>query len=197
MSDLASIPSRSVVACSRHGPPALTFTIQFIKSKSPILTSDLLKSSTLGLKDTGTSLQTVWDSLTIPVAAKQRRKQQGGIDNGKYVDKMAFAVQACGDYDKVLQGLWEHYPHLQPQDKSLANLDKVHDWVSFYDKLAGRVGETQEYELMSFMAYGIVPWYTHMASAANNAKHVEWPKADYEVRPLNPPGARATGGSVV
>ena len=140
----------------------------------------MLKSSSLGLKDTGTSLQTVWDALTIPVAAKQRRKTQG-IDDGKYVDKLSFAIQACGDYDKLLQGLWEHYPNLHPQDKGLPNLDKVHDWVMFYDRLAGRVGETQEYELMGYMSYGIVPWYTHMSSAANNTKHVEWPKSDYEV----------------
>ena len=140
----------------------------------------MLRSSALGLKDTGTSLQTVWDSLTIPVAAKQRRKTQG-IDDGKYVDKLSFAIQACGDYDKLLQGLWEHYPNLQPQDKGLPNLDKVHDWVMFYDRLAGRVGETQEYELMGYMSYGLVPWYTHMASPANNTKHVEWPKSDYEV----------------
>ena len=151
-----------------------------------MLTSDMLKSSALGLKDTGTSLQTVWDALTIPVAAKQRRKTQG-IDDGKYVDKLSFAIQACGDYDKLLQGLWEHYPNLQPQDKGLPNLDKMHDWISFYDRLSGRVGETQEYELMGYMSYGIVPWYTHMASAANNTKHVEWPKSDYEVSARSDP----------
>ena len=154
--------------------------IQFIKSKSPIVTSDLLKSSSVGLKDAGTSLQTVWNTLTIPVAAKQRRKIQA-IDDGRYVDKLAFAIQSCGDYDKVLQGLWEHYPNLLPNDKSLGNVDRLHDWVMFYDRLAGRVGESQEWELMGFMSYGIVPWYTHMASPANNTKHVEWPKSDYEV----------------
>jgi chromosome transmission fidelity protein 18 len=118
--------------------------------------------------------------LTIPVAAKQRRKIQA-IDDGRYVDKLAFAIQSCGDYDKVLQGLWEHYPNLLPNDKSLGNVDRLHDWVMFYDRLAGRVGESQEWELMGFMSYGIVPWYTHMASPANNTKHVEWPKSDYEV----------------
>jgi hypothetical protein len=94
---------------------------------------------------------------------------------------MAFSIQACGDYDKVLQGLWEHYPNLLPNDKSLGNVDKLHDWVMFYDRLAGRVGESQEWELMGFMSYAVVPWYTHMASPANNTKHVEWPKSDYEV----------------
>lgn len=141
---------------------------------------DLLKSSSLGLKDTGTTLQTVWNALTIPIAAKRRRATTG-IDDGKYVDRLAFAVQACGDHDKVVQGLWEHYPHLQPIDKSLRNIDKVHDWISFYDRMAGRVGETQDYELMGYMSYAIVPWYSHMAAPANNAKQTEWPKADYEV----------------
>jgi chromosome transmission fidelity protein 18 len=90
-------------------------------------------------------------------------------------------VQACGDYDKVVQGCWEHYPNLKPLDGGLGNVVKMMEWVGYYDRLAGRVGERQEYELMGYMPYAIVPWYSHLASPANNAKKTEWPKADYEV----------------
>ena len=122
----------------------------------------------------------MWNALFIPIAAKQRRKTQG-IDDGRSVDRLAFQVQACGDYDKVVQGMFEHYPNLKPIDASLENLNKLHDWVEYYDRISTKINETQEYELMAYLPYAVVPWYNHMAAPANNARPTEWPKADYEV----------------
>ncbi|EIW66530.1 hypothetical protein TREMEDRAFT_34848, partial [Tremella mesenterica DSM 1558] len=154
-------------------------TLQFIKSRSSIVTDEAIRTSSVGLKDSGTSLQSTWNSLFIPLAAKQRRKAQG-IDDGKYVDRLVNEVQSCGEYDRLVQGMWEHYPNLKPIDSSLENIVKLNDWVAYHDYLAGRVGEHQEFELMGYMPYGIVAWYGHMASSANNTKLTEWPKADYE-----------------
>ncbi|KAK6907495.1 hypothetical protein I203_101489 [Kwoniella mangroviensis CBS 8507] len=154
-------------------------TLQFIKSKSSSVTDEAIRSSSVGMKDSGTTLQSVWNTVFIPLAAKQRRKAIG-IDDGRYVDRISFAIQACGDYDKVIQGLFEHYPNLKPLDASLGNLCKVHDWLGYYDRLSQRVSESQEWDLMSYMPYAITPWYSHLAAPANNAKPTEWPKADYE-----------------
>ncbi|KAK8861703.1 hypothetical protein IAR55_002526 [Kwoniella newhampshirensis] len=154
-------------------------TLQFIKSKSSAVTDEAIRSSSVGLKDSGTTLQSVWNSLFIPLAAKQRRKTSG-IDDGRYVDRLSFAVQACGDYDKVVQGCFEHYPNLKPIDASLGNLCKVHDWLGYYDRLATKVGEGQEWDLMGYVPFAITAWYSHLAAPANNAKPTEWPKADYE-----------------
>ncbi|WWD16374.1 hypothetical protein CI109_100800 [Kwoniella shandongensis] len=154
-------------------------TLQFIKSKTSAVTDEAIKSSSVGLKDSGTTLQSVWNSLFIPIAAKQRRRAIG-IDDGRYVDRISFQVQACGDYDKVVQGCFEHYPNLKPMDASLGNLCKVHDWLGYYDRLATKVGDSQEWELMGYMPYAITAWYSHLASPANNTKPTEWPKADYE-----------------
>ncbi|WVQ93642.1 hypothetical protein IAU59_000718 [Kwoniella sp. CBS 9459] len=154
-------------------------TLQFIKSKSAVVTDDAIKSSSVGLKDSGTTLQSVWNTLFIPLAAKERRRTVG-IDDGRYVDRVSFAVQACGEYDKLVQGCFEHYPNLKPLDASLANLCKVHDWLGFYDRLSNKVSESQEWELMGYMPYAVTAWYSHMAAPANNSKPTEWPKADYE-----------------
>lgn len=153
---------------------------QFIKSKSSVVTQDAIKTSAVGTKDSGTTLQTAWNSLFTPMAAKQRRKQLG-IDNGKYVDRLAFMVQACGEYDRLVQGCFEHYTNLKPLDASFGNICRLHDWVAYYDCLAGRVAESMEFELMSYMPYAIVPWYSHFAAPANATRPAEWPKADYEV----------------
>jgi chromosome transmission fidelity protein 18 len=153
---------------------------QFIKSKSTIVTDDAIKSSAVGLKDSGTTLQSTWNSLFIPISAKTRRKQSG-IDNGKYVKRLIDTVFSCGDYDKLLMGLFEHYPNLKPLDASLGNLTKLHDWLAYYDRVSGRVNESQVFELMGYLPYAIVPWYSHLAAPANTTKPTEWPKADYEV----------------
>jgi chromosome transmission fidelity protein 18 len=42
------------------------------------------------------------------------------------------------------------------------------------------VGKNQEFELMGYMPYAVIPWHTHMAAAANSSRAVDFPKADYE-----------------
>ncbi|WWC88031.1 uncharacterized protein L201_002934 [Kwoniella dendrophila CBS 6074] len=154
-------------------------TLQFIKSKSSSVTDEAIRSSSVGMKDSGTNLQPVWNTIFIPLAAKQRRKAIG-IDDGRYVDRISFAIQSNGEYDKIIQGLFEHYPNVKPIDASLGNLCKVHDWLGYYDKLSSRVSESQEYDLMSYLPYAITPWYSLLAAPANNSKPTEWPKSDYE-----------------
>jgi chromosome transmission fidelity protein 18 len=86
-----------------------------------------------------------------------------------------------GDLDKVVQGCFEHYPNLKPLDASLNNVNKMMDWLGYYDRLSGRIGEGMEFELMGYLGYAVVPWYSHFAAPANSSKPTEWPKADYEV----------------
>ncbi|RSH94825.1 hypothetical protein EHS25_004631 [Saitozyma podzolica] len=153
-------------------------TLQFVKSKSSAVTDDAIRTSSVGLKDSGTTLQAVWKSLFVPMAAKQRRKV-AGIDDGRYVDRLTFEIQACGDTDKLVQGLFEHYPNVKPLDASLQNLNKLHDWVAYHDRLSSKIGEG-EYELLPYQPYAVVAWYPHMAAPGNATKPAEWPKADYE-----------------
>lgn len=154
-------------------------TLQFIKSRSSVVTADAIKSSSVGAKDSGTTLQTVWNALLIPMAAKQRRKELG-IDNGRYVDRLAFILQACGEHDRVVQGCFEHYPNLKPLDASFGNICRLHDWIGYYDNLSRRIGESMEFELMGYLSYAIVPWHSHFAAPANATRPAEWPKQDYE-----------------
>ncbi|KLT43446.1 P-loop containing nucleoside triphosphate hydrolase protein [Cutaneotrichosporon oleaginosum] len=155
-------------------------TLQFIKSRSPVVTTDAIKSSSVGAKDSGTTLNTVWNALFVPMAAKQRRKELGAADDGRYVDRLAFLLQACGDYDRVVQGCFEHYTHLKPLDTSFANICRLHDWVGYYDHLSNHIGENMDFELMAYLPYAVVPWYSHFASPSNAKRPTEWPKADYE-----------------
>ncbi|KAJ9125621.1 hypothetical protein QFC22_000583 [Naganishia vaughanmartiniae] len=154
-------------------------TLQFMKSRSLEITEKTLRQSSIGMKDSGASLNVVWHNLFVPVSTKGKRKENG-VGKDSYVNRLAFEVQSCGDQDKVVQGCFEHYPNLKPLDHSLANVSKAHEWVHFYDRLHQRILSSQEFELMAYTSYAIVPWHSHFASPANVERPVDFPKTDYE-----------------
>lgn len=85
---------------------------KFIKAKSGEVNEKSIRSSSVGMKDAGTSVHAVWSSLFVPKSTKQKRTN-GRVDDGRYVSKMAFDVQACGEYDRIVQGTSEiHRPQL-------------------------------------------------------------------------------------
>ncbi|KAH8082309.1 P-loop containing nucleoside triphosphate hydrolase protein [Filobasidium floriforme] len=156
-------------------------TLQFIKSRTTEVTEKSVRKTALGLKDGGASLHGVWHNLFVPVTSKKKR--QNGMatgEDGKYVGRLAEVVMSSGDVDRVMQGCFEHYPNLKPIDASIKNVARIHDWIHHYDRLHHRVGKFQEFELMGYMPYAVVPWHTHMAAAANTSRAVDFPKTDYE-----------------
>jgi chromosome transmission fidelity protein 18 len=78
-------------------------SLQFIKSKSSILDDAMVKQATVGIKDSGTSLQRVWDSLFVPLSVK-KRKLGLGVEEGKFLNRLVEIVSSCGEYDRLMQG---------------------------------------------------------------------------------------------
>ncbi|KIR51748.1 chromosome transmission fidelity protein 18 [Cryptococcus gattii Ru294] len=154
-------------------------TLQFIKSRSPVVTEEAIRATSLGLKDTSTTLQTAWKALFVPLAAKKRRAQ-GNIDDTRYLPRIIPIINSCGEYDKLLLGAFEHYPNLKPLDGTMKNLTKVHEWLAFSDRLQARVTSEQEWELLGYIPWGVGAWYPHLASQGNSSKPTDYPKADYE-----------------
>ncbi|WVO24366.1 uncharacterized protein IAS62_005731 [Cryptococcus decagattii] len=154
-------------------------TLQFIKSKSPVVTEEAIRATSLGLKDTSTTLQTAWNALFVPLAAKKRRAQ-GNIDDTRYLPRIIPIINSCGEYDKLLLGAFEHYPNLKPLDGTMKNLTKVHEWLAFSDRLQARVTSEQEWELLGYIPWGVGAWYPHLASQGNSSKPTDYPRADYE-----------------
>jgi chromosome transmission fidelity protein 18 len=76
---------------------------QFMKSRSLEITEKTLRQSSIGMKDSGASLNVVWHNLFVPVSTKGKRKENG-VGKDSYVNRLAFEVQSCGDQDKVVQG---------------------------------------------------------------------------------------------
>lgn len=94
-------------------------TLQFIKSRTPVLTEAMVKLAAVGLKDSGTTTQAVWNALFVPVSAK-KQKVGLGMEEGRYVNRMVQTVSSSGEYDKVMQGALDRVlPLGQPADMLL------------------------------------------------------------------------------
>lgn len=185
--------------------------LQFIKSRSPVVTEQSIRSLAVGSKDSSTSLQSAWSSLFVPLPAKVRRKQAGlsatsssansscagstgtsgsggagggtgaGVDDGKFIDRLHSSISTCGDVDKLLMGAFEHYPHLKPLDGSWANYCRLLDGPLYFYDTASK--RIGEGGEWEMMAYTTysVVSWYGLAAPANTTRAVEWPKADYEV----------------
>lgn len=59
------------------------------------------------MKDGGTSLHKVWNTLLVPVSSKKNRQNGQKVEEqGKFVSRVAEVVQSAGETDRVMSGMW-------------------------------------------------------------------------------------------
>ena len=77
-------------------------------------------------------------------------------------------------------GIFEHYTALHPHESTLKRFEAANECLCSYDLLSGTMRSEQEYGLLSYMAYYIIPIYTHLAAGGN--PKAERPTAYWDVR---------------
>jgi chromosome transmission fidelity protein 18 len=73
---------------------------QFIKRKSKFVDVEAIRSTVVGMKDTGTSSTVVIDRLF----KKPPRKKGASTSDDRYLNRIVRDVQTCGEYEKISQG---------------------------------------------------------------------------------------------
>ena len=71
----------------------------------------------------------------------------------------AAAIRAA--YDRFYTG------DIAREIADFARANAMHDWLHFHDALSGGVAASQHWELMAYLPFAAVPWYTEFASHAN------------------------------
>jgi chromosome transmission fidelity protein 18 len=74
---------------------------QFIKRRSSVVDEAAIRSSVVGLKDTGTSATQVIDRLF----KKPPRKKGANNSDDRFVNRILRDVQTSGEYEKISQGM--------------------------------------------------------------------------------------------
>ena len=159
-----------------------------------------IRSTSLGMKDTGTSSIQVLDRLF-----KKPSRKKGVSTDDRYVARVVRDVQTSGEYEKIAQGAslisllsttrksevliafqvrrtgcFENYLIARDTDnESFSRINDALDWLYFFDRLDGNLRTDRAYELLGYVPYSFVPWYPLFSSQTPNP--VELPKTDYEV----------------
>ncbi|KAK3915579.1 Chromosome transmission fidelity protein 18-like protein [Frankliniella fusca] len=165
--------------------------LHYFKSQSrPVRLSDVHQSN-VGLKDVQKGLFSVWQEIFqiqrskggFTQAANDAAKTSNGENRtpdvkggdsaiATRIQRVLRTVQSHGDYNRLVQGVFENYLNMKLRDSSLNGLVKGLDWFSTTDLLNTQIMSTQNYILMPYMAYAFPVWHILFAGLA-------WPKINY------------------
>ncbi|GAA5970017.1 hypothetical protein JCM3765_007278 [Sporobolomyces pararoseus] len=149
--------------------------VQFIKRKGDVVDEKAIRSTSLGMKDTGTSSIQVLDRLF-----KKPSRKKGVSTDDRYITRIVRDVQTSGEYEKIAQGCFENYLSARDTDnEAFPRISEALDWLYFFDRLDGKLRTDRDYELLGYVPYSFVPWYPLFSSQTPNP--VELPKTDYEM----------------
>ncbi|KAK4051293.1 Chromosome transmission fidelity protein 18 [Microbotryomycetes sp. JL221] len=149
-------------------------TLQFIKRRTAVVDEAAIRSSVVGMKDTGTSLSQVIERLF----RKPPRRKGASNSNDRYVHRIVRDVQTSGEYEKISQGCFENYLAAKHMTDTWPKILEALDWVFLYDRLDGKLRADRDYELLGYVPYTFVPW--HKLFSSYSSETLEFPKTDYE-----------------
>ncbi|KAN0064727.1 Chromosome transmission fidelity protein 18 [Thecaphora frezii] len=199
--------------------------LEFAKRKRLDLTEAAVRKAAVGIKDTGTTVQRVWEMLFRTQSRKEKvrastRGRQAAVGGGEgaaamwnqqdarssagvgagggkggvggmaesvlvdtpqeNVQRLMHEITSCGEYDKLAQGCFEHYPRLRASDDGWKRYRSAHDWLHFGEAMRAQAWSMGWFELLGYQAWSFVAWYGLFAKAGNALP--DYPKAEYEMR---------------
>ncbi|RUS19855.1 hypothetical protein BC937DRAFT_86802 [Endogone sp. FLAS-F59071] len=170
-------------------------TLQFMRSRSSLLTTELLDEAPVGRKDLGKSIFSVWDDIFQASSGRKQRMflLKGVIDNEHggqfdrktdradiYVSRLVQTISTNGEFDKLIQGCFESYPKMKFHDIACDKLVQLGDWLHFYDQINYRANSLHEHSLYGYMPYPLVCFHRFFAGTVHQSHQFEYPSLDHE-----------------
>ncbi|KAJ3646988.1 hypothetical protein Zmor_024542 [Zophobas morio] len=151
--------------------------LHFFKAQDkPVTLSDVHKAS-VGKKDTQKGIFSVWQDIFLIERGKGGSKSGGLRERmGKILD----GVNSFGDYEKVAQGVFENYPHMNFKSVDMSETCLALEWFSYSDMLNKEIYSSQNYELARYLQYAFVVW--HFVFGSRTWQKLQYPSAGYEAR---------------
>lgn len=87
--------------------------------------------------------------------------------------KVLSAVQSCGEYEKMANGVFENYLDIKFKDSQLKNVIQGLDWMSFCDLTQSYIHRSQNYAVMAYLPFTFVK--THLLFATHAKSRITYP----------------------
>ena len=80
-------------------------TLQMIHTRRQEATEHVIRCATVGMKETETTIQAVWNDIFLPLSKKRVKELAlSDLEKDKYVNRLARLVESSGTMDKVMLG---------------------------------------------------------------------------------------------
>ena len=141
-------------------------TLQFFKKQSKSLRSSDVAGVNLGSKDSHKSAFKVLDDIfLIPRGDNEAESKQKLSTVTERYKKILSTIQSCGEYERVVQGVFDNYVNIKFKDMRLENVTRCLDWFTSFDLLQQEIRHTQIYSLMAYLPFTLVLAHLNFASA--------------------------------
>jgi len=178
-------------------------TLYFLKSRGSRLRYADVQNLNIGRKDTHKSLFQVWTEIFHIPRPKRRQhfqhaEREGPLPLAPDLDRPLDAqmsanaaslparfatilqsVYSCGDYDRLMNGVFENYAAIKFKDSYLSAVCTGLEWICFYDTVNHDIQRTQNYALLAYVPYTFVA--LHFQFAAVLAQRIQYPTASADM----------------
>ncbi|XP_076449657.1 chromosome transmission fidelity protein 18 homolog [Babylonia areolata] len=169
-------------------------TLQFIRQRQKELSLRMVQTMSIGQKDSHKSLFSVWREIfTMPRPKRNRFISIYDLTEGKADSLQLNAssptarfqhilslAQATGEYERVIQGLYENYLQAKAKDPHLKGLNLSTEWLCFVDGISQHTLHRQDYSLMKYVPF--LPVVFHLVYAAFVPPRITFPHIQFEVQ---------------
>ncbi|XP_055590916.1 chromosome transmission fidelity protein 18 homolog [Uranotaenia lowii] len=158
--------------------------LQFHSSlKKPLRLTDVLKCN-VGQKDRHKGLFGIWSSIFQIQRPRKTLVEADSATSSESIvtltdmspaTRMANILDVlhmAGDYDRLMQGVFENYLHQRMPDPNMAGAAEAGSWFCFNDRIQQQVNHLQNYSIYPYLTYAFVMWHYLFAGLA-------WPKINF------------------
>ncbi|KAF5288538.1 hypothetical protein FQA39_LY15406 [Lamprigera yunnana] len=158
--------------------------LHFFQSLQKPVTLSFVNKTKIGQKDMQKGLFAVWQDIfqfQYPKADNQTNEETNHDNNLKNrTQKVLKVVHAFGDYERLIQGIFENYVKLNLKDSTMLGICKASEWFCFTDLIYNQIHTLQNYNLASYVQYGFLIW--HFLFATTVWQKLSYPSVGYEVK---------------
>jgi len=156
-------------------------TLQFFKKQSKYLKSSDVSKVNLGTKDSQKSSLKVLDEIfSVPRGANQNESKSTVCNPAQRFKIILSSVQSCGEYDRVLAGVFENYVNIKFKDSGLENVVRGLDWFSNFDLMHSEMLHSQVYSIMAYLPFTLV--LAHLMFASTVKQRVSFPSQAHQAQ---------------
>lgn len=162
-----------IALCNKAGDDVRSClsTLQFIRGRKQQLTLTDIQTFNVGQKDVQRGLFSVLQEIFQK--PRNQKKDYGSLYSDDITksrtsesikfDTLPFIAQAFGDYEKLVQGLFDNYLSVNFKDPRFEAVQLGPEWLCFVDELLNITQHTQNYSLYAYLPFVAPAFYSRFA----------------------------------